>query len=88
MICLVFSNACQVLIAEAMGAGKRREASSITGTLFVFITSVAILLTALVLLGQGLVLDLMGETAARKAGFPASPLEEGRMPLLPSMSII
>jgi hypothetical protein len=33
-------------------------------------------------------LELIGETAARKAGFLASPLEEGRMPLLPNMSII
>ena len=36
----------------------------------------------------GLMLDLMGETVVRKAGFPASPLEESRMPLLPNMSII
>ena len=59
MICLGFSNAGQVLLAQAFGAGKRRESNSIIGTLFVFISSIAIVLTALVLAGQGLVLDLI-----------------------------
>ena len=36
MVCLGFSNGGQVLIAQAIGAGKRKETNSIIGTLFVF----------------------------------------------------
>lgn len=36
----------------------------------------------------GPMLDLLGGTAMRKAGFLASPLEEDRMFLFPNMSIL
>ena len=34
MVCLGFSNGGQVLIAQALGAGKKKELNSIIGTLF------------------------------------------------------
>ena len=34
MVCLGFSNAGQVLIAQALGAGKKKELNPIIGTLF------------------------------------------------------
>ena len=46
MVCLGFANAGQVLIAQAMGAGKRREINDIIGTLFVYISAVALIFTA------------------------------------------
>ena len=49
MVCLGFANAGQVLIAQALGAGKRQEMNSIIGTLFVYITAVAAFLTVLML---------------------------------------
>ena len=57
MICLGFSNAGQVLIAQALGAGKKKEANSVIGTLFIFITSIAVVLTTVILIIQGFVLD-------------------------------
>ena len=36
MVCLGFSNAGQVLISQALGAGKKREMSGIICTLFAF----------------------------------------------------
>ena len=35
MVCLGISNAGQVLISQALGAGKKREMNNIIGTLFV-----------------------------------------------------
>ena len=42
MICLGFSNAGQVLIAQALGARKNREMSDIMGTLFCLIMIIAV----------------------------------------------
>ena len=42
MVCLGFSNAGQVLIAQALGARKRKEMNDIMGTLFCLIMIVAI----------------------------------------------
>lgn len=49
MVCLGFSNAGQVLLAQALGAQKKKEMNSVIGTLFVFISFVALVLTAFVL---------------------------------------
>ena len=57
MVCLGFSNAGQVLMAQAMGAGKRREMSDIIGTLFGFIGGIAVLLTVAVISLQTVILD-------------------------------
>ena len=42
MVCLGFSNAGQVLIAQALGARKRKEMNDIMGTLFCLIMIIAI----------------------------------------------
>ena len=43
MVCLGFSNAGQVLIAQALGAKKKREMSDIMGTLFILIMIIAVI---------------------------------------------
>ena len=49
MICLGFSNAGQVLISQALGAGKRKEMNNIMGTLFGFIGVIALVFSVLML---------------------------------------
>ena len=57
MVCLGFSNAGQVLLAQALGAGKRKEMNDVIGTLFVFISALALLLTTAMLVAQTWILD-------------------------------
>lgn len=59
MVCLGFSNAGQVLLAQAMGAKKHKEMNFVIGTLFTFITAVAVLFSAAMLCAQTQILDLM-----------------------------
>ena len=59
MVCLGFSNAGQVLLAQAMGAGKRKEMNDIIGTLFGFISFLALALTCVILVAQTWILDIM-----------------------------
>ena len=59
MVCLGFSNAGQVLLAQALGAKKRKEMNDIIGTLFTFITAVALIFTCAMLCAQGWILDTM-----------------------------
>ena len=59
MICLGFSNAGQVLISQALGAGKKRELNSIIGTLFSFVTLVSLVLSAATLLIRTPILQVM-----------------------------
>ncbi len=59
MVCLGFSNAGQVLLAQALGAGKKREMTDIIGTLFSFVSLLSLALSAIVLFGQTLILTLM-----------------------------
>ncbi|MBO5891588.1 MAG: MATE family efflux transporter [Oscillospiraceae bacterium] len=59
MVCLGFSNAGQVLIAQALGAGKRKEQNQIIGTLFSLIMILAVILTAVFLGGQKWIMDVM-----------------------------
>ena len=59
MVCLGFSNAGQVLMAQALGAGKRKEMNEIIGTLFSFISVLALILTAVMLGAQTWILDTM-----------------------------
>lgn len=49
MLCLGFSNAGQVLVSQAMGAGKKREQNSIIGTLFTLILALGAILSVAVL---------------------------------------
>lgn len=48
MVMFGFSNAGQVLISQALGAGKKKEMSEIIGTLFVFMGVIALVLTAII----------------------------------------
>ena len=59
MICLGFSNAGQVLISQALGAGKKKELNSIIGTLFTFVTLVSLFLSAATLVARTPILQVM-----------------------------
>lgn len=59
MICLGFANGGQVLIAQAIGAGKKKETNNIIGTLFTVILAMGVAFSVLILLSKGLVIKLM-----------------------------
>ena len=59
MLCFGFANAGQVLVAQALGAGKKKELNGIVGTLFTFVTLMALVLTAGLVLGKDLILKIM-----------------------------
>lgn len=59
MVCLGFSNAGQVLLAQALGAKKQKEMNNIIGTLFTFITAVALIFSFAMLFAQFWILDIM-----------------------------
>ena len=59
MVCLGFSNAGQVLISQALGAGKRRELNSIIGTLFSLISILAVVLSVVMIGARIWIMDVM-----------------------------
>ena len=59
MVCLGFSNAGQVLVSQALGAGKKKEMSRIIGTLFSLLVLLALGLSAVFLLGRNWILEIM-----------------------------
>lgn len=59
MVTLGFSNAGQVLVSQALGAEKKKEVNSIIGTLFTLILSLGVVLSILVLLLRGSIMDWM-----------------------------
>ena len=59
MICLGFSNAGQVLVAQALGAKKKEEMSQIIGTLFSMILLLGLIMSAGILLARTWILDIM-----------------------------
>lgn len=59
MVCLGFSNAGQVLISQALGAGKRKEMNRIIGTLFSLIMIFAVALSAVILGARTWILNTM-----------------------------
>ncbi len=59
MVCLGFSNGGQVMVAQALGAKKKKELNDIIGTLFSLIVFIALILTALFLGGRPLILTVM-----------------------------
>ena len=59
MVCLGFSNGGQVLVAQALGAGKRKEMNDIIGTLFSQIVLIALILTVVFLIGRRWILNIM-----------------------------
>ena len=59
MACLGFSNAGQVLLAQALGADKKKEINSIIGTLFSLVLIIAVALSAAILIFPDVILQLM-----------------------------
>ena len=59
MVCLGFSNAGQVLVSQAIGAGKRKEMNNIIGSLFSSLSIFALILTAIILILRTWILDTM-----------------------------
>lgn len=57
MVCLGFSNAGQVLISQAMGAGKKKELNEIIGTLCSVIMLIGIVLAVIILIMRSHILD-------------------------------
>ena len=59
MVCLGFANGGQVLIAQALGAQKKKETNSIIGTLFTVILSIGLLFSVIILCSKNLIIDVM-----------------------------
>lgn len=59
MVCLGVSNAGQVLVAQALGSGKKDRMSKITGTLFSMLVILAIIFSAVIIGFQKGILTLM-----------------------------
>ena len=59
MVCLGFSNAGQVLISQALGAGKKKEMNDVIGTLFSFLILLSVGLSAIMLVGRSWILQAM-----------------------------
>ena len=57
MLCFGFANAGQVLVAQAFGAGKRREANDIVGTLTVFVLAFSLALSVVILIFTNTILS-------------------------------
>lgn len=59
MVCLGFSNAGQVLIAQALGAKKRREMNTIISTLFAVIVCISVVCSIIILAGRVVIVEIM-----------------------------
>ena len=59
MLCLGFSNAGQVLIAQALGAKKQREMNDVIGTLLGYVLTLSLVLTGVILAARVAILDVM-----------------------------
>lgn len=59
MVCLGFSNAGQVLVSQALGAGKRKEINDIIGTLFTLILAMGFLFSGAILILKAPIMDVM-----------------------------
>ncbi len=59
MICFGFSNAGQIMISQALGAGKKKEFNGIIGTLFSIVLLMGIALTALIVAMHNPIMDWM-----------------------------
>lgn len=59
MVGLGFSSAGQVLLAQALGAGKKKEMNGIIGTLFSFSLLLAIAMSGVILFAREWILDVM-----------------------------
>ena len=67
MVCLGFANGGQILIAQAIGADKKKETNSIIGTLFTVILAMGVLFSLIILLSKNIIIQVMnipGESVA------------------------
>ncbi len=59
MVCLGLSNAGQVLVSQAFGAGKKKEMNDIIGTMFSVLTIFAAFLSVIIISVNGWIMDVM-----------------------------
>ena len=59
MVCLGLSNAGQVLVSQAFGAGKKKEMNDIIGTMFSVLTVFAAILSVIIISINGWIMDVM-----------------------------
>ena len=59
MVCLGIATAGQVMISQAIGAGKRQELNGIVGTLFTIVTAIGLFFTAVVVALRFPIMNLM-----------------------------
>jgi len=59
MVCLGFANGGQVLIAQAIGAEKKKETNSIIGTLFTVILAMGLFFSIIIILSKYMVIKIM-----------------------------
>lgn len=59
MVCLGFANGGQVLIAQAIGAEKKKETNNIIGTLFTVILSMGLIFAVVIFLSKNIVIKVM-----------------------------
>jgi len=59
MVCLGFANGGQVVIAQALGAGKKQETNNIIGTLFTFILAMGLAFSVVIILSKNVVINVM-----------------------------
>ena len=59
MVCLGLSNAGQVLVSQAFGAGKKKEMNDIIGSLFTVMTIFAAILSVISIAASRWIMDIM-----------------------------
>ncbi|MBO5967246.1 MAG: MATE family efflux transporter [Clostridia bacterium] len=59
MVCLGLSNAGQVLVSQAFGAGKKKEMNDIIGTMFSVLTIFAAILSVIIISANRWIMDIM-----------------------------
>ena len=59
MVCLGFSNGGQVLVAQALGAGKKKELNNIIGTLFTLLACISLFFTIAIFIAKDFILNVM-----------------------------
>ena len=59
MVCLGFANGGQVLISQAIGAGKKKETNNIIGTLFTVILAIGFIFSVVILFSKNTVIKVM-----------------------------
>ena len=59
MVCLGLSNAGQVLVSQALGAGKKKEMNDIIGTMFSVMTIFSAILSVIIISANRWIMDVM-----------------------------